>query len=93
MAIYMQIDGIKGNVEAEGHADWIECLSMQWGVGRGIQAKTGSSKDREASAPSISELDSSVKSLPAPPSSDEPPPQAAAARATKTPARTTTVRW
>ena len=56
MAIYLKIDGIKGNVEAAGHEDWIECSSLQWGVGRGISAATGSAKDREASAPSISEV-------------------------------------
>jgi type VI secretion system secreted protein Hcp len=56
MAIYMKIDGIKGNVEAAGHAEWIEVNSIQWGVGRGIATATGTSKDREASAPSISEV-------------------------------------
>lgn len=56
MAIYMQIEGIKGNVEADGHADWIECNSLQWGVGRAISSKVGTAKDREASAPSISEV-------------------------------------
>jgi type VI secretion system secreted protein Hcp len=56
MAIYMQIQGIKGNVEADGHKDWIELGSLQWGVGRGIATATGTSKDREASAPSISEV-------------------------------------
>ena len=30
--------------------------SFQWGVGRGISSATGGSKDRESSAPSISEI-------------------------------------
>lgn len=56
MPIYMQYDGIKGDVTAEGHKDWIELNSMQWGVGRGISSPTGASADRESSAPSISEI-------------------------------------
>ncbi len=56
MPIYMQIDGIKGNVTAAGHEEWIEVHSLQWGVGRGIMTATGNVKDREASAPSISEI-------------------------------------
>lgn len=56
MAIYLKIDGIKGNVEAAGHENWIDCSSMQWGVGRGISASVGTAKDREASQPSISEV-------------------------------------
>ena len=40
----------------EGHKDWIELNSLQWGVGRGISAPTGGVKDREASAPSVSEV-------------------------------------
>lgn len=56
MAIYMKVDGIKGDVTATGHEDWIHCDSLQFGVGRGIGAPTGSAKEREASAPSISEV-------------------------------------
>jgi len=56
MPIYMEIEGVKGDVTAEGHKDWIEVQSFQWGVGRGITSATGGSKDREASAPSISEI-------------------------------------
>lgn len=57
MAIYVKIgDKIKGNIEAKGHEDWTDATSIQWGVGRGIHSATGTSKDREASAPSISEV-------------------------------------
>jgi type VI secretion system secreted protein Hcp len=56
MAIYMQIDGIEGDVTAAGHEGWIDCSSMQWGVGRGINTPTGTSQERESSAPSISEM-------------------------------------
>lgn len=56
MPIYMKYDGIDGDVTAEGHAKWIECNSFQWGTGRGISSPTGGSSDREASAPSVSEI-------------------------------------
>ncbi|MDH3325454.1 MAG: type VI secretion system tube protein Hcp [Gammaproteobacteria bacterium] len=56
MSIYCQIEGIKGKVTAKGHEDWIDCSSMQWGVGRAISSSVGTSADREASKPSISEV-------------------------------------
>ncbi len=56
MAIYMNIEGIKGKVTAKGHEDWIDISSLQWGVGRAISSSIGSSADREASKPSISEV-------------------------------------
>ena len=56
MAIYLQIEGIKGNVTAKGHEDWIDISSVQWGVGRAISSAVGTSADREASKPSISEV-------------------------------------
>lgn len=56
MAIYLNIDGLKGEVTAKGHENWIECSNMHWGVGRGIATPTGSSSNRETSAPSISEV-------------------------------------
>ena len=56
MAIYLQIEGIKGNVTAKGHEDWIDISSLQWGVGRAIASAVGTSADREASKPSISEV-------------------------------------
>ena len=58
MPIYMNYDGlaVKGDVTAQGYADWIELNSFQFGVGRGISSPTGGSKDRESSAPSVSEI-------------------------------------
>jgi len=58
MPIYLQYDGgsVKGDVTADGHQDWIELTSFQFGVGRGISSPTGGSKDRESSAPSVSEI-------------------------------------
>jgi len=56
MPIYVQYGSVKGDVTAEGHVGWIEVNSFQWGVGRGISSPTGGSSDREASAPSVSEI-------------------------------------
>ncbi len=56
MPIYMQYDTIKGDVTAEGHEDWIELNSFQWGLGRGISSPTGAAADRESAAPSVSEI-------------------------------------
>ena len=58
MPIYMQYDSgkIKGDVTAKGHEDWIELSSFSWGVGRGISTRPGKVADREATAPSVSEV-------------------------------------
>lgn len=57
MPIYMQIDGINGNVTTAGHEKWIQLESMQFGVGRGItSAGIGQETNREASTVSISEI-------------------------------------
>ncbi|MBN9119283.1 MAG: type VI secretion system tube protein Hcp [Planctomycetes bacterium] len=59
MPIYMQYGPkgkIKGNVTEKGHTDWIALTSFNWGVGRGIGSPTGQAANREASAPSVSEI-------------------------------------
>ena len=56
MAIYMKYGALKSDTTADGHKDWIELNSLQWGVGRGISSPTGGSSDRESSAPSVSEI-------------------------------------
>jgi len=56
MPIFMNYDGIPGDVTATKHEGWIECSSFQWGVGRGITAASSSEADREGSAPSVSEI-------------------------------------
>lgn len=56
MAIYIEYDGIKGNVTAEGFADHIKVLSLSFGVGRGISMEPGNLANREATRPSLSEI-------------------------------------
>lgn len=62
MAIYLHIDGLEGDVTAAGHEGWIECQSLDFGVGRSISTPTGSSQERESSAPSLSDV-TLVKSM------------------------------
>ncbi|HEX6864285.1 MAG TPA: type VI secretion system tube protein Hcp [Thermoanaerobaculia bacterium] len=56
MAIYLKLGNIKGNVTTKGHEEWIEVASFQFGVTRGVNTPVGHAKNREASAPSISEV-------------------------------------
>jgi len=56
MPIFLKYDGIDGDVTTAGHVKWIEVLSFQWGVGRGINNASASGADREGSTPSVSEI-------------------------------------
>jgi type VI secretion system secreted protein Hcp len=56
MAIYMNFDGIQGDVTETKHTGWIELHSCQWEVGRAISSTVGSSAERESTAPTISEI-------------------------------------
>jgi type VI secretion system secreted protein Hcp len=56
MAIYINIDGIKGNVTTSGYEEWVEVDSLQWGTGRAIMTETGRVSDREGSTPTFSEI-------------------------------------
>lgn len=41
--VYLQIDGIKGESTDDKHRDWLECISVQWGImqPRSATASTG----------------------------------------------------
>jgi len=54
MPIYMQYDGIKGAVSAEGFKEWIELDSFQLGVNRSVSG--GARGNREASTPAVSDI-------------------------------------
>ena len=56
MAIFMEFEGIEGNVTAEGFAKQIQLESMQWGAGRALTMETGRMSNREATRPSLSEV-------------------------------------
>lgn len=56
MAVYIEYEGIQGNVTAEGFADHLKVLSLHFGVGRGISMEPGNMANREATRPSLSEI-------------------------------------
>jgi type VI secretion system secreted protein Hcp len=56
MPIYMNYDGIKGDVTEGGHKEWILLESCQLGVHRSIRSAAGRGANREASAPSVNEI-------------------------------------
>ncbi|RKZ70021.1 MAG: Hcp1 family type VI secretion system effector [Gammaproteobacteria bacterium] len=56
MAIYLEYEGIKGNVTADGYKDHIAVESIQFGVGRGISMEAGNLSNRESTRPSLSEI-------------------------------------
>ena len=56
MAIYLFIDGIKGDVVEDSHTDWINCDSMTWGIGRMINTPVGTEAERESSVPTVQDV-------------------------------------
>jgi len=56
MAIYLKYGKIDGNVTEKGHEKWLDLQSLQFGIGRAISTPTGSTGNREASLPSVSEI-------------------------------------
>lgn len=56
MAIYVKYDGIDGEATQADHKKWLDVASITWGVGRAISATSGSTSNREASEPSVSEV-------------------------------------
>ncbi|MGE0745671.1 MAG: Hcp family type VI secretion system effector [Rhodospirillales bacterium] len=54
--IYLKFGDVKGDATEDGHKDWIQCNSCQWGVGRGIATPVGNAKTRDVSHPSVSEV-------------------------------------
>ncbi len=56
MAIYLKYEGIDGDATHENHKKWIDVSSLQFGLGRGISTPAGSTANREATEPSVSEI-------------------------------------
>ena len=56
MAIYIEYEGIKGNVTADGFKDQIKVEAFEFGVGRGITMEAGNLSNREATRPTVSEV-------------------------------------
>lgn len=55
MPIYMEIDGVTGDVTAESHVDWIALHSVSWGSSRGVTT-SGEVSHRTKSAVQIREV-------------------------------------
>lgn len=56
MAIYLEYEGIKGNVTAEGFEDHVLVDSVSFGVSRGLTMVPGKMANREVGKPNISEV-------------------------------------
>lgn len=56
MAIYLDFEGVKGNVTAEGYEDCVKVSSVHFGVGRPITMEAGKMANREVGKPTISEV-------------------------------------
>src|ERR1051325_7303531 len=56
MPIYMNIDGIPGDVSEHKHEKWIELSSFQLGMNRSIHAAIGRGSNRESGQPNVSEI-------------------------------------
>jgi type VI secretion system secreted protein Hcp len=54
--MYMKYGSVTGNVTESSHTGWIELKNFSWGLARAISTVVGSTDDREASAPSVSEV-------------------------------------
>lgn len=55
MPIYMNYDGIQGEVQAAGHEKWILIESFQWGESRGLSSSQGGTT-RESGTVSMSDV-------------------------------------
>lgn len=56
MPIYMQVQGIDGDVSAKGYEKWIALDSLNFGANRDIKTRTGKTSDREATLPTVGEI-------------------------------------
>jgi type VI secretion system secreted protein Hcp len=56
MAIYLEYEGVKGNVTAEGYAGHIAVQSLSFGLKRGISMEPGNMSNREATRPVVNQI-------------------------------------
>lgn len=56
MPIYLQIDTIQGDATHETHKQWMDIEAIHWDVSRNMNTSAGSTANREASEPTISEM-------------------------------------
>jgi len=56
MAIFLEYEGVKGNVTADGYKDHIALKSVRFGVRRGISMEPGNMSNREATRPVVNQI-------------------------------------
>ncbi len=56
MPIYLQIEGIQGDATHETHKQWMDIDAIHWDVSRNMNTSAGSTANREASEPTVSEM-------------------------------------
>jgi type VI secretion system secreted protein Hcp len=56
MAIYMNYDGIKGDVTESGHKDWIQCDSIAFSACRDAHTEQGQAAQRQGKQVAIGEI-------------------------------------
>lgn len=56
MPIYLEYEGIKGDVTESGHKEWIEIHSLSWGISRMIDTRVGAAALREQASPNVGEI-------------------------------------
>ena len=61
MAIYLEFEGVKGNVTAEGYKDHIAADSVAFNARRSVSMEPGHMSNREVTRPSINAINISKK--------------------------------
>lgn len=56
MPIYLEYEGIKGNITSDGYKDYFEVQSLQFGVRRDVSTTQDSLPNRQLSKPAIDEI-------------------------------------
>jgi type VI secretion system secreted protein Hcp len=56
MPIYLKVDGIQGDATHEEHKKWMDIEALHWNVSRAMNTTAGSTANREASEPMVSEV-------------------------------------
>lgn len=56
MAVFVKVEGVKGEATATGYKDWMQCSTFELGMGRGVSVSGAGASRREATAPSVSEI-------------------------------------
>ncbi|MGF6274058.1 type VI secretion system secreted protein Hcp [Massilia sp. UYP11] len=54
--VYLQIDGIKGESQDDKHKDWIECVSVNWGIRQPRSATASTSGGHTAERAELREI-------------------------------------